>query len=715
MRTAEAVFFAAAPTFFLGLVLFGLRRELRDNWRAILVLALAIALFWRRIIFLAEGLSQSDANLLQLHFFTIYREAVTAGELPFWNHYQGTGVPNLAHPLSAMWYPLTPIFLVGSVYKALSIFVSLHFFLAGLFALIFARRVLRTRHAALAFAILFAFNGWAITRAAHQPAIEYLFAYAWLPMVMLFFERALDGRGLLSPVAGAGAGLAWMAIASPNVIVHGLVFLALAAIFRLGWLVAGSRPNAAAMGLFSIFAAGAVAMALAAVEIIGAFELSLVATTGRLGEAFPMGWRAAALSPWEMLRLFFPWAPGRPFAVYYSPGLLALIAAIYALARVTRQKEHRSLVLALLAIMLAGAALLSRSPLYYLLGSVFNLYARASLIPAGLILLFVPVLALAALGVEMFIESRKRLVGAAGRLVVLVIFAELFVTFSVVYPRHGERRLTWDYRRGVADFPHLDRVAAVENPGRLAVYSPYRGYVIAPSYATTARSLGRLNINESIFAPDAATSTIATAVETLEAADLETLGVGWVASPVDIPAIDPTESIEWPGSVEHMENSLWWPLHNQPGWLAWDRNVRLYRVSRTPGVVRISYDDTLQSALAMDEGRPAYYAGFQAVRGEMWSPNALAIDLPEPRSQGVVVIFAAITAYPGWRWSVDGREVRWEVAGGGLMAAEAPADTRRVELHFRPSGWGFALVASAGAVVLATIAAVMDMRRDHSL
>ena len=70
MRFVELAFFVSAPTVVLAVVLVGLRREIRDNWRGILFLAVACTLFFHRMLFLSETISQSDANLLQLQFFS---------------------------------------------------------------------------------------------------------------------------------------------------------------------------------------------------------------------------------------------------------------------------------------------------------------------------------------------------------------------------------------------------------------------------------------------------------------------------------------------------------------------------------------------------------------------------------------------------------------------------------------------------------------------
>ena len=708
----EATVFAAAPTLLLALILFGLRRELRENWRAVLFLALAVLVFFRRTIFLPEMLSQSDANLLQLQFFSVYREAITGGAAPFWNHYQGAGLPNLAHPLSAMWYPLTPLFLVGSVFKAMGLFVALHFFLAGLFALLLGRRIFRSGPAALTFALLWAFNGWAVTRAAHQPAIEYLFAYAWLPMAALFFERALDGKRLLSCAAGAGAALAWMGITCPNFFVHACILMGAAGILRVAWLLAGGRRNAAALALFVIFTAGSFAVALSAVEIVPAFELSLLSTGGRLGEVLPEGWRGRALSGWEIIRMYFPYAPARPFAVYYSPGVLALAAALYALYRTVRCGTRRALTVSAAAIIVLGAALASKGPLYEGFTWLFGLYARASLVPAGLLLLFAPVLVLAALGVEAFIEGRRRLLGRWGWLLALVIFAELFTVFSLIYPRRGERRLTYDYRAEVADFPHLDEIAERRAPGRTAVHGPREGHVVAPSYAMLERGLWRLNLNESMFAPDLMAETISLVTADMYAADIEVLGVGSVASTTDIPGAAPAVLVPWPGCMDHFENSLWWPLRNRPAWLAWDRNVRLYRVSDEPGIFRLKHSETLEGVLAGETGYPGYFDSWELIRAERVSPNRLEIDIPPAASakgEGAVV-FAAVTGYPGWRWRADGEDADWEIAGGGCMAARIEEGAGRLELSFRPTRWWLSLTASLGAILFALGAAILDER-----
>ncbi len=724
MRALQVVFFTAAPTVVLALVLVAMRRRIADNWPSILFLAAACVLFFHRILFLPETISQSDANLLQVQFFDVYREAIRAHcEIPFWNPYQATGLPNLAHPLSAMFYPLTPIFLVGNIFKALDIFILCHYFLAGIFALLLGRRMFRTRPAALVFALLYVFNGWAITRAAHQPAIEYLFAYTWLPLVVLGFEKALDGRNLLSCVFSAGAGLAWMGIACPNFFIYAALLLGIAAVLRLGYLAAANRKNALAIGVFVIFSSAITACAFGAVELVGAIELSWLATTGRFGEIFPAGWRGRALSAWEMARLYVPYTPGRPFGVYYSPGLVALAAAGFAVYRAFRAKMHRALCSGAVVIMLTGAALLGKTFPYTMLCRALGVFARASLIPAGLLFLFLPVIVLAAAGVEALIESHRQLLGRRGWIIAGLVFAELFVVFGIVYPRWGRRRLTYNYCREVQDFPHLDEIVRLApggkaqwgDTGRLVVYGPPEGQILAPSYAVLARGLSRLNLHPSAFAPDWLTESVRDACENLSPEVLGTLGVGWLVSTEPLMGIQGEVEVPWPGVRDHYENSLFHPLRNSPGWLTWDKIVRLYRVCPSPALAHVEPAGDAASPTAGSGADPADpFGDVPLAEFDSWVPvtdvsqttSTLVVNLVRPHGKR---LFLAVTAYPGWQVRVDGAQAKWVPAGGAYMGVVIPEDTKRVELCFEPTRWGTSLAVSVAAFLFILVAAGLDL------
>jgi len=709
MRAISVVFFAGAPTLVLGLVLFSLRAKLVDNWRAIAFLAAGSMLFFHRILFFGEALSQSDANLLQLQFFAVYKDAILSfGEIPFWNPSIGAGLPNLANPLSAMFYPLAPLFLVMDIFRAMGIFVVCHYVLAGTFALLFARRVFRTRQAALVFAILYAFNGWAVTRAAQQPAIEYLLAYAWLPLAALAFEEAIDGRSMLWAVVAGGSALAWMGMACPNLFVYACLLLAACLAIRSAVLAASKRWNALAVGFVTVVGCGAFAFVLGAVEYAPARELAGYSTASRLGENLPAGWRGQALSPAAMLELYFPYVPGRPFGVYYSPGVLALCLALFGAYSAVSAKVHRGIALGAVVVLVFAAALLSKSPVYGWVAGASNLFARSSLIPAGLVLLVLPAAALAACGLEGLIETRRSFFGWRSYALAGIVYLELFVGLGVIYPGFGERRLNFDYAKELADFPHLDKVASEDGTGRILVESPTEGQVIAPSYAVLSRGLSRLNLHLADFAPDWLEGAVDAASAEMDPQTLAVLGVKWVASAGELESLGEPEAIGWPGADKHYEDNIFFPLRHEAGWLAWNRVVCLYRL---PGAAVVRGEPpTRQSLVAGSSGvvleelltkKPADFSNWTPMPIYHQTANTLTVVLPEG---AVTRLFAAVTAYPGWRVFADDAEVSYVTAAGAFLAVDVPPDTKVVRFEFEPTRWNGWLALAALAVACSVIA-----------
>ena len=423
-----------------------------------------------------------------------------------------------------------------------------------------------------------------------------------------------------------------------------------------------------------------------------------------------------------MARLYLPYTPGRPFGVYYSPGLLALAAAGFAVYKAFRARTHRALCGGAVVIMLTGAALLGKTFLYTLLGRAVGVFARASLIPAGLIFLFLPVIVLAAAGVEALIESRRQLLGRRGWIAAGLVFVELFVVFGIVYPRWGRRKLTYDYQLEVRDFPHLDEAARLassgddsqDNTGRLIVHSPPEGQVLAPSYAVLARGLSRLNLHPSAFAPDRLAESIGETGKDLSPEVLGALGVGWLVSTEPLAGVQGAVEVPWPGVRDHYENSLFHPLRNLPGWLAWDETVRLYRVCPSPTLAHVepACDAPQPTTGTLGDSDP--FGDVPLAEFDSWVPvtdvsqttSTLTVNLVRPHGRR---LFLAVTAYPGWQVFADGAEMEWVPAGGAYMGVVIPEDTKRVELRFEPTRWGTSLAASVVAFLFALAAAGLDL------
>ncbi len=496
----------------------------------------------------------------------------------------------------------------------------------------------------------------------------------------------------------------------PNLFVYGMLLLAGAFLLRLAGLIAAGRRNAAAIAVAVAAGALVFAFALGAMEYLPARELAAYAKTGRLGVRLPADWRGQPLSLSTLASLYLPFVRTRPFGVYYSPGVVALVAAAWGLYTAVRRGRGRDLAIGALVVLAVGVGLVMKTPLFFALARVSDVFARASLIPAGLVLLVLPVAVLAALGVDavaLNVRARRRGVLAWG--IAAAVFAELFVGLAVVYPRLGARRLTWDYATETADFPHLNYIGSRGDAGRVLVVSP-EGEVLAPPYAAIPRDIRRVNLHASAFAPDWLTRLVGDLVRRRRAADLEVAGVGWVASTDDLRRLGEPVRVPWPDVDSHYENGVWWPMHNDPGWLAWDRTVRLYRVTDTPAIVRA---EPLSRASVVS-GRSAtpiedlidkpldYFADWQKIETVLVTPEGVTVVLPE---MAPVRYFFAVTDYPGWRAYADGAETRVEDAGGAFMAVDVPAGTRRLALVFAPSRLAACWALAAAAVVFSALAA----------
>ena len=296
-----------------------------------------------------------------------------------------------------------------------------------------------------------------------------------------------------------------------------------------------------------------------------------------------------------------------------------------------------------------------------------------------------------------------------------LVFLELFIGFGVYYPRLGERRLTFDYKREIADFPHLDFLVSSEALGRMAVISP-AGEVLAPSYATMPRGLARLNLHETIFAPDWLERAVDGAISAPDAASLDALGVEWLVSTDDIGGFGAPVRVGWSSVMSHFENSIFWPVRNEPGWLAWDKSVRLYRVSFGTSIVRAeppSRSSVIagRSIVPIDElvgWPPSMFADWLAAPVVGVTPSTIAISAPP---EAPVRYFAAVTDYPGWQVTAGGVRAPHARAAEAFMAFDVPAGTTDIELRFRPTHFTFAIVLAFAATVVAAAAAGGTTRR----
>ncbi len=188
------------------------RRSEGLRWLALAAtLAAGVLLVYAPLLLTNRVLAAGDA----FAYFTPYRDyanaALRSGQIPLWNPYLFLGVPFLANPQSAVFYPLHWPFIFLPAAASLEASLALHLWLAGLGAAVYARRVARLGWlAALTAGFLFSLGGYFGARAGQ---INQASAAAWLPWLLALLEASAP-RWRLSPGNRPARAVRWLAFAA---------------------------------------------------------------------------------------------------------------------------------------------------------------------------------------------------------------------------------------------------------------------------------------------------------------------------------------------------------------------------------------------------------------------------------------------------------------------------------------------------------------------
>ena len=210
-------------------------------------LALATVGFFWRLLFTPVWMPADGGDLLSF-LFPLYRfaaQSLKGGELPLWNPYLYGGAPFAADIQTGLFYPINLLlfFLVPEItFRTLELISVLHFFLAGAFMYLCLRFIRKEgpvgRLASLAGAIAFMFSDLFII---HFGNLNMIAAASWLPLIFLFYHRALtDRRVNYALLAGIFLGMAILA-GHIQPIFHILFLLGLYLLYRLYLAYGGDR------------------------------------------------------------------------------------------------------------------------------------------------------------------------------------------------------------------------------------------------------------------------------------------------------------------------------------------------------------------------------------------------------------------------------------------------------------------------------------------
>jgi hypothetical protein len=272
-------------------------------WGAGLVAGM-VTIWLARVVWSAKQMSLMGAGDLFGYFLPAYTyeaERFAHGGFPFWNPYQGAGVPFLATLQPAALYPTRLLLLVVSPARAMGWSIFLHVVLGGLATFALCRRLGADRPGAAVGAIVF-------TGASALPnltAVTQIEPAAWLPVLAFAVVAVVEGGGwgwtLFLGLAGSMPALA----GGYQPVVYGAFGLVLFVVA----LAADVRWRAALFSrrvLGRLAVAGLLAFATAAPQLVPTFAWSVDAVRRMqpltVLQMIPLFTEAAY---WGRIRMFF--------------------------------------------------------------------------------------------------------------------------------------------------------------------------------------------------------------------------------------------------------------------------------------------------------------------------------------------------------------------------------------------------------------------------
>ncbi len=635
-------------------------------WPALLVATLIY--YWTPLFDPAASI-QWDAADVHYSAQNYFAQSLRSLRLPYWTPFEYSGMPFLADPQTAGWYPLHwPFFLIGITPKAIEWELALHAFLALGGAYLLARRLTGHPGCAILAGVLYAGGGFFSSHSSHLGMFE---TAALAPWLLWAADRALEARhGRAVLLGGFVGGL---------VILAGHFQTALYAFLALLLFLIARRANWK-RSLTVAVAIPAIAVLVSAIQTLPGLELTAQSIRAETNYRNATN---AALSPENMVTLIRPDQYGAISGAYRGPqditqfyfygGLLLIPLAIASAMR--RKRWEIPLVLILL-------------PLWYALGPGKGLYSLLTLLP-GFASVRAPVhiwfvvslgLALAAAQGALWIRERTR---QPWIVAVLILLSAIDLWhFNMSANPLAYSRASFEERYGNAYDRFQAAIVPIQGPAPYRIWSPF-----------VINSMGPLN-----SALDSRTE-VTYGYNPLELSRYSAYMSAAEANPRLLNGLAVTHKID-----------------AQRGAILANPDA-LPRISAPPHVVFVPDSNSAKRMLdTLDPAQTAVVEG--PARG--LSPGMTRIQVVNYEGDFYRVRYSApaecllriaVPYFPGWRAMVDGKELLVQPADYALSGVIVPAGAH--ELTFRYRSIRFALGALLSGVTMLALAGFAAIERRY--
>jgi hypothetical protein len=325
-------------------------------------LALAVLLFYSTPLFDDNATIQWDAVDVHYSAQKYFEQSLRTTGLPQWTPFEFSGMPFLADPQTAAWYPPHwPFFALGITPRSIQWELALHAFLALAGAFLLARKLLDRQLAALLAAAFYAFGGFFAAHSSHLGMFETAALFPWLLWIAL---RAVE--------TGALADILLTGLISGILVLAGHFQTALYSFFALALVLAVHSAPILRRAIALVSAAG-IGFLISAIQVLPGLELSALSLRA-ISDSH--GATNSALTPASLATLVLPnfyaalsggyKGPGDITQFYFYGGLLFLPLAFTAFGR-----RKSAAIPAVLVVI----------PLWYALGPKTGLYDLLTLLP----------------------------------------------------------------------------------------------------------------------------------------------------------------------------------------------------------------------------------------------------------------------------------------------------------------------------------------------
>jgi hypothetical protein len=270
---------------------------------AILLLLALVLIFFTKVIISNEYFTGLDLVNAFYPWKSFLVQSVKSGELPLWNPYTFSGNPFIGNFQASIFYPLDLIYYFTSIANAFRLSLFLHIFLSGAFMYLLCRYLKSNPIASFLAAVIYMFNGFIFLRlvAGHATMIN---GYIWIPLIFYLCIKWLDTRNwlYLGPLSFI-LGIQFLA-GHPQVPYYTLLVLF---IYLIGYSIYQWKQDknlrSGLMAYLFYFSAVAIAVAIAAIQILPAWRLAQFSATRAGG----MLYESATYSSisWRYLLIFF--------------------------------------------------------------------------------------------------------------------------------------------------------------------------------------------------------------------------------------------------------------------------------------------------------------------------------------------------------------------------------------------------------------------------